>query len=237
MRSSAESANGRTPCAHHAGKPCKSEGSSAHPCVHTSRLSAQHEGERRWSNEGVQAPEAQPVHHGGKGSESGDLQGEPEERLMGFEPSTFCMASSTCGAASAEYACKRHVSRQRGPTVVFRHSRGNHGSLGSEWVASYRDSGRPAVLGGHVVVRSGRCQPPACPRGVRRRARPSCRLGRISERVGRDSEVLPRTRRSTTRRLLLRHGGAVVRGGRSGALDARPRQAPRGDVGTAPFRA
>jgi hypothetical protein len=39
-----------------------------------------------------------------------------------------------------------------------------------------------------------------------------------------------RARRSTARRLLLRHGGAVVRGGRSGAIGARPEQQPIGRV-------
>jgi hypothetical protein len=59
----------------------------------------------------------------------------PRKRLEGFEPSTFCMASSADGSRSARISpANARVLGCGCRFVMPRLSPGNHGSLGSEWV-------------------------------------------------------------------------------------------------------
>src|SRR5829696_3838236 len=55
------------------------------------------------------------------------------------------MASRTSSAELVQnMPANRRYSRQLGSARASRLSPGNHGGLGTQWVASYRDSGRPA---------------------------------------------------------------------------------------------
>jgi hypothetical protein len=57
-----------------------------------------------------------------------------QERLKGFEPSTFCMASRTCGSDSTRTCLQTGGFWAAAAHEASRHSPGNHGGLGSEWV-------------------------------------------------------------------------------------------------------
>jgi hypothetical protein len=78
------------------------------------------------------------------------------ERLKGFEPSTFCMASRTCGADSRGICLQTGGFCEGCADGLPRDSPGVHGGLGSEWVvtASY-SLGRIGPLGDRVALQAG----------------------------------------------------------------------------------
>jgi hypothetical protein len=65
------------------------------------------------------------------------------KRLMGFEPTTFCMASRTCGPDAARTSLQAEAFSSARVPEGFPAFAGSHGGLGSEWVVGFAASWPP----------------------------------------------------------------------------------------------